>query len=294
MFKDASDKIKSVAINTALKFMKKKDKLSMMFFSTMANNIESIIVLPATHSVGKKIHARMKNAKRIGLTYQGILNGVKISLIRTNVGTPGVANVMEALKEIKPRAVIRLDYAGSLSADMQVGEVFIAANAIPGDGTSIHYINHNKTKYNQIKSKVLNTSEFECPDPVFSWIARNQLSGMVEPDIELLNLIIDATSKFQFQNNKGTIWTTDGLFTETEDKVKYWQSLGAKAVDMETALLYLLGKFYSVPVVAIHGISDNVITQKPFYEGESYDPKIEKGIENCILILEKMLEKIKK
>jgi hypothetical protein len=56
--------------------------------------------------------------------------------------------------------------------------------------------------------------------------------------------------------------------------------------------LYLLARQASIPVIAIHGISDNVVTQKPFFELDHYDPGVESSIDHAISIIELMLHDI--
>jgi purine-nucleoside phosphorylase len=270
--------------------MSKKDKLSQLFFTTMASNIAPIVVLPASHTVWKKMHDNLKHAEKHGMIESGSLGGVRVTLIRTGVGTPSIANVMEALKEIKPKAIVRVDYAGSLLADIPVGSVFTAAAAIPGDGTSIHYISANPGAYGFLKGQPPAGSA--PPDLVYSWMALCGLTGAVPCDPRLLELVRDVAKIRGTPMVEGTIWTTDGLFTESKEKVAFWASAGAKAVDMETSCLYLLARQAAIPAIAVHGISDNVVTQKPFYEMEHYDAGIETGIDKALSLVEAMLPRI--
>jgi len=290
MFNDLAKKMKGAAVNAALKFLSKKDRLAQMFFSTMASNIESIIILPASHSVWKQVHNRLKKPEKHGLIESGKLGGMQVTCIRTGVGTPSVANVMQVLKETKPRAIIRVDYAGSLVESMPVGSVFVAKDAIPGDGTSLHYINEEQARFNDILQGDGEPLENPDIDPVYSWLARAGITGKVACNTSLLELASNGAEIKEIKLHTGTIWTTDGLFTESKDKVALWKSRGAIGVDMETSLIYLLGAAWNIPALAIHGISDNLITdEKPFFELEHYDPGIETGIEKSIDIIERLM-----
>jgi purine-nucleoside phosphorylase len=290
MFDEFAQKIKGAAINVALKYMSKKDKLSQLFFTTMASNIAPIVLLPASHTVWKKIHDKLKHAEKHGMIESGSLGGVRITLIRTGVGTPSMANVMEVLKEVKPKAIIRVDYAGSLLSDIPVGAVFLATAAIPGDGTSIHYISTDPGAHGFLKGQPIVGDSL--PDRVYSWMASCGLSGAVPCDQRLLELMRDAAKARGVSMVDGTIWTTDGLFTESKEKVAFWASTGAKAVDMETSCLYLIARQAAIPAIAVHGISDNVMTQKPFYELEHFDAGIETAIDKAISLVEATLPRI--
>ncbi len=288
MFDEIGKKIRGVAINAALKVMSKKDRLSWLFFTTPASSINPIVLLPASHSVGKAIHDRMKNVGKHGLIYSGSLAGVKVTLIRTNVGGPGVANVMEVLKEVQPRAVIRVDYAGSIVDSMNVGDVFVADAAIPGDGTSIQYINAHLPRIQQRLERQASNDTIHCTDPVYSWLSNKRMTGTVACDERLLGACMDAAKARGIPVTTGTTWTTDGLFTESKEKVDYWRQLGAKGVDMETSVLYLLAFLYGIPALAIHAISDNLNLQKPFYELDSFDSRLEDGLKAAISVAEQM------
>ncbi len=290
MLDEFAQKVKGAAINMALKHMSKKDKLSQLFFTTMASNIAPIVVLPASHTVWKKLHDKLKHAEKCGMVESGSLDGVRVTLIRTGVGTPSVANVMEVMKEVKPKALVRVDYAGSLLAEIPVGTVFTATAAIPGDGTSIHYISADPGAHGFLKGQPLAGSAL--PDQVYTWMASRGLTGAVPCDPKLLEITRGVAKGCNIPMVDGTIWTTDGLFTESKEKVAFWASAGAKAVDMETSCLYLLARQAAIPTIAIHGISDNVVTQKPFYELEHYDAAVEIGIDKAISLVEAMLPRI--
>ncbi|MHA1792227.1 MAG: nucleoside phosphorylase [Promethearchaeota archaeon] len=298
MFKNASDKVKEMMINAAIKFLKPKDRMAQIFLSTMSSNINPIVVLPATHSVGKKIHSRMKNVEKKGFVYSGSLNNVKISLIRTQVGTPSTSTIMETLALIKPKAIIRLDYAGSLMDNIKVGDVFIASAAIPGDGTSIHYIHGNQEAFRDMKTspeKQGDNKSINCPDPVYSWLLENNFTGKIGASPKFIEILKDMKSRIPalengFKIHFGTTWTTDGLFMETKEKINFWKKQGATSVDMETSCIYLLAKLHGIPAIAIHGISDNALEGKKIQEQEHFNIGVEKGIDRAIEILEKLLE----
>ena len=290
MLDEFAQKVKGAVINVALKHMSKKDKLSQLFFTTMASNIAPIVVLPASHAVWKKLHDKLTHAEKHGIIESGSLGGVRVTLIRTGVGTPSMASVMEVMKEVKPKSIVRVDYAGSLLADIPVGSVFTATAAIPGDGTSIHYIGADPDAYSFLKGQPLASGL--PPDKVYSWMASSGFTGAVPCDPRLLEIVRDVVKARGMSMIEGTIWTTDGLFTESKEKVAFWASAGAKAVDMETSCLYLLARQAAIPAIAVHGISDNVVTQKPFYELEHYDAGIETAIDKAISLVEAMLPRI--
>nr|MDO8109069.1 hypothetical protein [Candidatus Sigynarchaeota archaeon] len=264
-----------------------------IFFSTMAKNIGDIVILPASHSVWKAIHDKLKSPEKQGLIESGRFNGVQITLIKTGVGTPSMANVLEVLKEIKPRAVLRVDYAGSLVEEMPVGSVFIARDVIPGDGTSIQYINEQQASFQDLRGDTAGLGDQVDVDPVYSWLARKGFTGRICADPGLLDIALKSAENKGMKVYAGTIWSTDGLFTESKVKAAFWKSRGAMGVDMETSLLYLLCRLSQIPAIAIHGISDNLAMQKPFYELDHYDPGIEQGIEKVIGLLESMMSQIK-
>ncbi|MHA1682311.1 MAG: nucleoside phosphorylase [Promethearchaeota archaeon] len=292
MFDKIGKKVKGAFINTALKLMKKEDKISQLFLRTMASNINSIVLLPATHSVGKKIHGEMTHPTRKGETFSGTINGVPVTMIRTNVGSPSASIVMETLARIKPKVIIRVDFAASLVDTMRVGDVFVSSGAFPGDGTSIHYIKHYGDRLEYLKKGEDYNEGDPLIDPVYGWMLENKFFGRLPADEQLLSIMKVTLDEMGISYHEGATWTTDGLFLETPGKVKLWKQRGAIGVDMETSIIYLLSKLHAIPAIAIHGISDNLMDEKPFYELEHFDPAVETGIDNCILALKKALPRI--
>ncbi|MHA1369574.1 MAG: phosphorylase family protein [Promethearchaeota archaeon] len=290
MFENIANKMKNAAINLALKAMSKKDRLSQMFLSTFSSNINPIIILPATFSVGKMIHSLMRNPRKYGQVYSGLLNGVKVTMIRTGMGTASISVIMETMKLVKPRAIVRIDYAGSLDPGLPVGGVFVADHAIPGDGTTMHYIHAYPEVLNGDGIAINNVDDLKsCPDPVYKWLIDNKIQKIIPCDERLRDLVVQVATKIGLNVDHGTIFTTDALFLETKEKVEFWRAMGARGIDMETSLIYFLGKLFKIPAIAIHGISDNLLTQKPFYELDHLDPGVSEGIKKACRLMEELV-----
>ena len=113
------NKIKAGIANMALKFISAEAKLSYMFLETFPKNICPIVILPAVNTVMRYIVHKLKKRKIHGLVCNGILNNIKVSVIQTNMGSPGVAMIMEVLKNSNCKAAIRIDFCGGLKTTLE-------------------------------------------------------------------------------------------------------------------------------------------------------------------------------
>lgn len=58
---------------------------------------------------------------------------------------------------------------------------------------------------------------------------------------------------------EGKILTCESLFAETAEDVQNWSNEGYLGVEMETALMFALSKFFGIPAAAILVVSENLI-----------------------------------
>jgi uridine phosphorylase len=91
------NKIKSELLNLGLKFLSVDEKIVRMILETSPRNINEIVILPAIKLVMKKILRKLENKKTYGRVFNGELNNVKVSVIRSLVGAPNCAIALESL-----------------------------------------------------------------------------------------------------------------------------------------------------------------------------------------------------
>lgn len=149
-------------------------------------------------------------------------NGVTI--INFGVGSPNAATIMDLLAAIHPRAVLFLGKCGGLKKKNKVGDLILPIAAIRSEGTSDDYL----------------------PPEV--------------PALPAFNLQRAVSTTIRDHNRDywtGTVFTTNKRVWEYDDRFKkYLQKTRAMAIDMETATIFSVGFYNSIPSGALLLVSD--------------------------------------
>jgi purine-nucleoside phosphorylase len=196
------------------------------------------------------------------------------------------------LKRCKTKIIIRTDFCGgieNLNNNIQIGDVIIPKIAYCGDGTSPQYI----MKYAELSSQLES-----IPNPISKMqplITGHNTIFISKPNEELNDLMFnESKSLFPSQAKEVDIWTTDALFCETYDFINALSSINIEAIDMESSILFLLGKLYNLKTISLLSISDLPGNSKyDIFSSNEIHPDMEKGIDNAIKVLMNSLPKIK-
>ncbi len=278
-------------LNLGLKFISVDDKIVRMILETSSSNVNEIVLMPAVKIVMKKIVNRLQNKIVHGRVYNGILNGIKVSVIRSQVGCPNAALTLECLKRSKAKIVVRVDFCGGIHGEnttINIGDIVIPKSAYCGDGTSSEYLRANQTLLNRLESTTNPLSRTQ------NLVASPQTIFISKPNEILKKLLIrEARSLYPNKVRESHLWTTDALFCETFEFVRALNSIDIEAIDMESSILFLLGQLYNLKVASILSVSD--LPGDPKYDllkSNDLHPDIDVGISNAIKILIKVLPKI--
>jgi uridine phosphorylase len=146
------------------------------------------------------------------------------------VGAPYAVMVLETLIAWGARKIIFLGWCGSISDKVKIGDIIVATSAIIDEGTSGHYEN-NETRVSF-------------------------------PAASMLTTLKDALRQNQADFHNGAIWSTDAIYRETGEKVKYFQRQDAIGVEMEISALFTVAKFRGVDLAALAVVSDELSSFK--------------------------------
>ncbi len=149
-----------------------------------------------------------------------------IALCGPVVGAPYAVMVLENLIAWGAEKIIYLGWCGSISRQVNIGDIVVATSALIDEGTSGHYLSNQK--------------------------------GQSFPSEWLTNLIIAELSQAQIKYHSGAIWTTDAIYRETQRKVKTYQDLNALAVEMEISALFTVAHYRGVDLGALVVVSDEL------------------------------------
>lgn len=285
------NKIKSKLLNLGLKFISVDHKIVRMMLETSPSNINEIVILPTVKLVMQKILKKLQNKRIYGRVYNGELNNVKVSVIRSFIGAPNCAIAVECLKRCKTKIIIRIDVCGGIEdvdSKIKIGDILIPQLAYCDDGTSPQYIREHPSLANNLESVSNPLSKFQ------NLLTGNQTIFISQPNKELKDLLMEEGNSL-FSNNvkQVKLWSTDGLFCESLDFIRSLRSIKIQAIDMESSILFLLSKLYNLKSASILSVTDlpgdskyDLLTSKEIH------PDMENGIDNAIKILMKALPKI--
>ncbi len=285
------NKIKRDLINLGLKFIDNDEKITRIFLETAPSNVNEIVILPTTKLVMKKVVNKLDNKNKKGYVYNGLLNGVRVSVIRSHMGCPNMAIMMECLKRTKANKILRIDFCGGipgLKNNVNIGDVIIPKLAYCGDGTSPEYILTNTSLSTQLKSIENPRGKFQ------NLIAGNQIIYISKPNEALSNVLYNqGKSLYESKIKMVDLWTIDALFCETQEFLRTMKSIEVEAIDMESSILFLLGALYNLKTCAILGFSDLPGTEYDFLNSNEIHSEMEPGIDRAIKILINSLADIK-
>jgi len=286
------NKIKSELLNIGLKFISVEEKITRMILETSPSNVNEIVILPAIKIVMKKLLQKLQNKRNYGRVYNGELNNVKVSIVRSLVGAPNCAMAVEALRRCKTKIIIRIDVCGGIenvNFPINIGDIVIPKLAICDDGTSPQYFRENPSLVNELESISNPMGKLQ------NLFTGNQTIFISKPNETLREqLLTKGTEMYPDKIKEVNLWTTDALFCESLDFVRALSSINIQGVDMESSILFLLGKIYNLKTSSILSVSD--LPGHPKYDllkSNEIHHDMENGIDNAIKILINSLPQIK-
>jgi DeoD family purine-nucleoside phosphorylase len=144
-------------------------------------------------------------------------DGRPLTIQSTGMGGPSAAIVISELAEMGAEVLMRVGTCGAIHPALELGDLVIAREAIPADGTS----------------RALGAD------------------ARVRPDRALFDALA-ATGK----GRAATIVSTDLFYGPHEGQEQRWREAGAAAVEMETASLYVLAERNHIRAASLLAVSD--------------------------------------
>ena len=172
---------------------------------------------------------RMVTRKREFTTWEGTLEGERVTVTSTGIGGPSTAICVEELHKCGSDTFIRVGTCASTCADVQCGDIVVVSGSVRMDGTSLHYL------------------PLEFP---------------AVPSYQLLKALEESAVSLGFHTAVGVSITKDSFYTQTEPETKpvsdelirRWQSYvrgGAVCTSMEEATLFSVGSSLGVRTASI-------------------------------------------
>ena len=164
------------------------------------------------------------------------------------IGSPHTIVVFEELIALGAREFIVVGTAGGL----QDQGVYVCEKSIRDEGTSAHYLAHDR---------------YALPD--------KKLTAQLESSL------LKAGVPFQ----RGVSWTIDAPYRETKAEIQKYKKEGVSCVEMEASALFVVARFRKVRVAAVFVVSDVVGEEKwePNFDDKHIRGLLNKSLDAAVM-----------
>ncbi len=194
-----------------------------------AGDVGRYVILPGDPGRCELIAQSLDNPELVMVnreftTYTGTLEGEMVSVTSTGIGGPSTAIAMEELVRCEADTFFRVGTCGGMDITVKGGDIVIASGAVRMEGTTKEY------------------APIEYP---------------AVPDYECLRALVEAAESLGYPYHVGVVECKDSFYGqhepsrmpvgyELENKWNAWMQLGAKASEMESAAMFILGSALGV------------------------------------------------
>jgi uridine phosphorylase len=185
--------------------------------------------------------------------YNGSYEDKPVAVCSTGIGCMSAAVAIEELTNIGCKYFIRVGTCGSLSSEINPGDIIIATGAVRGDGASKEYI------------------PIEYP---------------AVADYRVVTALRNRAKKKNTDYGLGIIRTHDAFYMESpfafgdyKKRVAIWAKAGTLAIENESSILFIIGSLRKIQVGTILVAAGNLITGKKNTKDE-----LQKSVDEAITI----------
>jgi uridine phosphorylase len=155
------------------------------------------------------------------INYKGTL----MTLFMAGVGGPWISADIEELNYHGVEKFIIFGNCGVLDSTIEDCSIIIPTLAYREDGASYHYVEESNT---------------------------------IEMNPKYRKEFIDILNKYDFNYVEAPTWTTDAFYRETVNKIKKYQELGVKTVEMEGSTIAAVCKYLNIDYFTFYYAGDNL------------------------------------
>lgn len=167
--------------------------------------------------------------------YSMDIGGTPCGVVPRTIGGPYAVLIAEQLRASGARVVLGLTSAGRVSGSLPVPSLVVPTEAIRDEGTSYHY---------------------------------PPASPSVPADADLADCLATGLQGLGVPVSRGTVWTTDAPYRETNEQLAQYAEQGVLAVEMQAASLFAFAIARGMPVGMVAHVTNAVDhNQDPFNKG---------------------------
>lgn len=217
-----------------------------------------------------KEHMKVRRTvKKAGMEfYEGVLSGQGVVVVESGIGKVNAAVCAQILiDDFKADAVINTGIAGSLKAEINIGDIVVSTDLVHHDVDA--------TRFGYPLGQVPQLETFSFPaDERLRTLARKACEN-VNPDISVF---------------EGRIVSGDQFIADRETKNRIIEKIGGLCTEMEGAAIAQTCYLNRIPFVVLRAISDkadnSAVMDYPEFEA--------KAAERCIRLVEEFLSLLEK
>lgn len=157
--------------------------------------------------------------------YKVNYEGIEVALFMSYVGAAGCVGVIEDVFAMGAEKLIIFGTCGVLDSSIEDCSIIIPNKAMRDEGTSFHYA---------------------------------KPSDEIDVNLKYTDIFTNILDNHKVKYNIGKVWTTDGMYRETRDKVKLRKSQGCICVDMECSAVAALAQFREKEIFHFFYAADNL------------------------------------
>ncbi|MCR5676237.1 MAG: uridine phosphorylase [Lachnospiraceae bacterium] len=203
------------------------------------------VILPGDPGRCEMIAKRFENPEKIAYnrefcTWNGTLEGERVSVVSTGIGGPSAAIALEECVNAGADTFIRIGTCGAMQEEILGGDVIIATGAVRMEGTSREY------------------APIEYP---------------AVPDHQVTDALIRAAGEAGLRFHAGVVQSKDSFYSQHSPETKpvsaellakwdAWKRMGCLASEMESAALFITGAYRRVRVGACFLVMANQEREK--------------------------------
>jgi purine-nucleoside phosphorylase len=169
------------------------------------------------------------NKVRGMLGYTGTYHGKRVSIMGSGMGMGSVGiYVNELVNDFGVKQLIRVGTCGAIREEINVGQVILAMSASGDADANMLYF--------------------------------GGMHYAATADYDLLVKADEAAKRLNVETIKGTIFSTNTFYDNSENRWDRWEKHGVLGVEMESQMLFTLAKRLDVKALSILTVSDNIKT----------------------------------
>ena len=157
-------------------------------------------------------------------TFIGERNGTKVAFTHVYGGAYCLDQVLKLVK-FGAKLLILIGHFGGLK-DLRIGQIFIPSSAFRSDGATFHLLGDN--------------------------------DRFVYPTIEIESWLHQYLTNQKIPFEHGTIKTVSTMTSQSEEMINEWRRQGFVGLDLETAVVFSVGKIHNTKCISILHHSDHV------------------------------------